>query len=123
MQSSVFPPCAKASAFAMGPGSGKVDSGDAEMSHTLWTGCSRATASAEAPHYLEEERFETPEGIPDPVIKLDNQSDRYHTVVSIQFGDRLGELLDTVCLVGLWKSNMFCHVRQAQGNCHTGVAF
>ena len=40
--------------------------------------------------------METPEGIPNPVVKIDNQTDRYHTVVSIQFGDRLGELLDTV---------------------------
>lgn len=46
--------------------------------------------------YLHEEKVDTPEGIPNPIIKIDNQSDRYHTVVSIQFGDRLGELLDTV---------------------------
>lgn len=34
--------------------------------------------------------------VPKPVVKIDNQSDPFATVVSIQFGDRLGELLDTV---------------------------
>ena len=31
-----------------------------------------------------------------PVVKIDNKSDAFATVVSIQFGDQLGELLDTV---------------------------
>ena len=35
--------------------------------------------------------------VPQPVVKIDNQHDPFATVVSVQFGDRLGELLDTVC--------------------------
>jgi hypothetical protein len=31
-----------------------------------------------------------------PVVIIDNQSDAFNTIVSIEFGDRLGELLDTV---------------------------
>ena len=34
--------------------------------------------------------------VPQPVVKIDNQHDFFATVVSVQFGDRLGELLDTV---------------------------
>ena len=34
--------------------------------------------------------------VPQPVVKIDNQHDPFATVVSVQFGDRLGELLDTV---------------------------
>lgn len=34
--------------------------------------------------------------VPKPVVKIDNQHDPFATVVSVQFGDRLGELLDTV---------------------------
>ncbi len=33
---------------------------------------------------------------PTPVVKIDNMSDAFATIVSIEFGDRLGELLDTV---------------------------
>ena len=45
---------------------------------------------------------------PEPVIKIDNQSDPFATIVSIEYGDLLGELLDTVrllvcsmCVVGI----------------------
>jgi hypothetical protein len=31
-----------------------------------------------------------------PVVKIDNRSDPFATIVSVEFGDRLGELLDTV---------------------------
>jgi len=34
--------------------------------------------------------------IPQPIVKIDNESDPYATVVKIQFGDILGDLLDTV---------------------------
>ena len=34
--------------------------------------------------------------VPEPVVKIDNESDPFATIVSIQYGDRLGELLDTV---------------------------
>ena len=37
-----------------------------------------------------------PDDIPTPVIKIDNQHDPFATVVTIEYGDRLGELLDTV---------------------------
>lgn len=40
------------------------------------------------------------EEAPKPVVKIDNQHDPFATVVSIQYGNRLGELLDTVC--SLW---------------------
>ncbi len=33
---------------------------------------------------------------PTPVVKIDNMSDAFATKVSVEFGDRLGELLDTV---------------------------
>ena len=36
------------------------------------------------------------EGAPKPIVKIDNQHDPFATVVSIQYGNRLGELLDTV---------------------------
>lgn len=66
-----------------------------------------------AEDYVKEETVETPEGIPNPVVKIDNQSDRYHTVVSIQFGDRLGELLDTVCPLLCPKYCYTCPVPRA----------
>lgn len=31
-----------------------------------------------------------------PVVKIDNRSDAFATIVTVEFGDRLGELLDTV---------------------------
>lgn len=34
--------------------------------------------------------------VPEPVVKIDNESDPFATIVTIQYGDRLGELLDTV---------------------------
>jgi len=34
--------------------------------------------------------------VPEPVVKIDNQSDAFATIVTVEFGDRLGELLDTV---------------------------
>ena len=41
--------------------------------------------------------------VPQPVVKIDNQHDPFATVVSVQFGDRLGELLDTV-----WQQKHRC---------------
>ena len=40
----------------------------------------------------------TPAGLsgPKPTVKIDNQRDPFATVVSIEYGDKLGELLDTV---------------------------
>ncbi|EFN53167.1 hypothetical protein CHLNCDRAFT_136962 [Chlorella variabilis] len=34
--------------------------------------------------------------IPEPVVKIDNESDPFATIVSVEYGDRLGELLDTI---------------------------
>ncbi|KAL4459008.1 hypothetical protein ABPG75_013873 [Micractinium tetrahymenae] len=34
--------------------------------------------------------------VPEPVVKIDNEKDPFATIVSIEYGDRLGELLDTV---------------------------
>jgi hypothetical protein len=34
--------------------------------------------------------------LPKPVVKIDNSRDPFATVVTVEFGDRLGELLDTV---------------------------
>lgn len=31
-----------------------------------------------------------------PIVKIDNHSDAFATVVSVEFGNKLGELLDTV---------------------------
>ena len=36
------------------------------------------------------------EGGPKPSVKIDNQTDPFSTIVIIQYGDLLGELLDTV---------------------------
>jgi len=33
---------------------------------------------------------------PKPAVQIDNQTDPFSTIVSVQYGDRLGELLDTV---------------------------
>eukprot|EP01026_Neomeris_dumetosa_P001608 TRINITY_DN103_c0_g1_i1.p1 TRINITY_DN103_c0_g1~~TRINITY_DN103_c0_g1_i1.p1 ORF type:complete len:329 (-),score=29.67 TRINITY_DN103_c0_g1_i1:147-1079(-) len=38
----------------------------------------------------------TAEDVPKPVVIIDNHSDPFATIVKIQFGDRLGELLDTM---------------------------
>lgn len=40
--------------------------------------------------------------LPEPVVKIDNEADPFATVVTIEYGDRLGELLDTVGAAGLW---------------------
>ena len=34
--------------------------------------------------------------VPAPVVKIDNQTDAFSTVVTVEFGDKLGELVDTV---------------------------
>ena len=39
------------------------------------------------------------EDIPKPSIKIDNEHDAFATIVCISYGDRLGELLDTVRLM------------------------
>ena len=41
------------------------------------------------------------EDIPKPSIKIDNEHDAFATIVCISYGDRLGELLDTVRLLSM----------------------
>ena len=38
---------------------------------------------------------------PEPVVRIDNESDPFATVVTVEYGDMLGELLDTVG--GRWR--------------------
>ena len=40
--------------------------------------------------------------VPEPVVKIDNQTDPFATVVTVEFGDKLGELLDTVSFCYSW---------------------
>ncbi|CAL5229552.1 g12901 [Coccomyxa viridis] len=47
-----------------------------------------------------------PDDIPKPVIKIDNQHDPFATVVTIEYGDRLGELLDTIAALKAMKLNI-----------------
>lgn len=54
--------------------------------------CRRAAESATA-------NGTSSSAIPEPVVKIDNESDPFATIVSVEYGDRLGELLDTVRLV------------------------
>eukprot|EP00877_Chromochloris_zofingiensis_P005294 jgi/Chrzof1/14766/Cz09g15120.t1 len=46
---------------------------------------------------------------PTPVVKIDNISDSFATVVSVQFGDKLGELLDTITAL----KNLGLNIRRA----------
>ncbi|CAL8469596.1 g9137 [Coccomyxa elongata] len=48
----------------------------------------------------------TSDSVPTPIVKIDNQHDPFATVVTIEFGDRLGELLDTVAALKNLKLNI-----------------
>jgi UTP:GlnB (protein PII) uridylyltransferase len=50
------------------------------------------------------------EDIPKPSIKIDNEHDAFATIVCISYGDRLGELLDTVASL----KNLNLNVRRAK---------
>ncbi|DBA72543.1 hypothetical protein WJX79_008130 [Trebouxia sp. C0005] len=50
------------------------------------------------------------EEAPKPVVKIDNQHDPFATVVSIQYGNRLGELLDTTAAL----KNLGLNIRRAK---------
>jgi UTP:GlnB (protein PII) uridylyltransferase len=57
------------------------------------------------------------QAIPEPVVKIDNQTDPFATIVTIEFGDRLGELLDTVNSL----KNLGLNIRRAKlGACAGG---
>ena len=53
--------------------------------------------------------------VPQPVVKIDNQHDPFATVVSVQFGDRLGELLDTVRKLSIGLICEPAHTRDIKG--------
>ena len=59
-----------------------------------------ATAPAEVERSGKAEQQSTPDAAqgmpPKPIVKIDNQTDPFATVVSIKYGNKLGELLDTV---------------------------
>jgi hypothetical protein len=44
---------------------------------------------------------------PTPVVRIDNLSDPFATVVSVEYGDRVGELLETV-RIPLWRGVRWC---------------
>lgn len=46
---------------------------------------------------------------PKPIVKIDNQHDPFATVVSIQYGNKLGELLDTVKFRSIGRGNLTIH--------------
>lgn len=45
-----------------------------------------------------------------PVVKIDNRSDPFATIVTVEFGDRLGELLDTITSL----KNLGLNIRRAK---------
>lgn len=45
-----------------------------------------------------------------PIVKIDNRSDPFATIVTVEFGDRLGELLDTITSL----KNLGLNIRRAQ---------
>lgn len=47
---------------------------------------------------------------PKPIVKIDNVSDPFATVVTVEYGDRLGELLDTITAL----KNLGLNIRKAQ---------
>lgn len=57
--------------------------------------CRRAASATEV-NRSEVQQFKE---APKPIVKIDNQHDPFATVVSIQYGNKLGELLDTVALL------------------------
>ena len=48
--------------------------------------------------------------VPTPLVVIDNTSDSFATVVTLKFGDRLGELLDTVAAL----RNLGLNIRRAK---------
>ncbi len=58
--------------------------------------CRAETAEAQVPTLSGENGVRPEAEIPKPSIKIDNEHDPFATIVCIGYGDRLGELLDTV---------------------------
>lgn len=51
-----------------------------------------------------------------PVVKIDNRSDAFATIVTVEFGDRLGELLDTITAL----KNLGLNIRRAKLDSSSG---
>ena len=66
------------------------------VSLTLPADACSATASKEAKETSDRIQQNLEKGVPKPVVKIDNQHDPFATVVDIEYGNELGELLDTV---------------------------
>lgn len=49
-------------------------------------------------------------GVPEPIVKIDNHTDTFATIVTVEFGDRLGELLDTIAAL----KNLGLNIRRAK---------
>jgi hypothetical protein len=50
-------------------------------------------------HFLQKNVSQTADDpVPQPVVLIDQDSDRDATIVQLSFGDRLGALLDTLCI-------------------------
>ncbi|KAK9858032.1 hypothetical protein WJX84_012080 [Apatococcus fuscideae] len=76
-----------------------------------------ATASPEADAKTERIRENARKGVPKPVVKIDNQHDPFATVVDIEYGNELGELLDTVAALRNLKLNISrAKLRQKKGS-------
>ena len=58
--------------------------------------CSASSDGNASPQVAEIHEQFREQDIPIPIIKIDNKTDNFATVVSMEFGDQLGELLDTV---------------------------
>eukprot|EP00889_Picochlorum_renovo_P000523 jgi/Picre1/27553/NNA_000520.t1 len=56
--------------------------------------------------------------VPEPVVKIDNQSDSFATLVTVEYGDRLGELLDTTAAL----RNLGLNIRRAKLKTKNGMA-
>jgi len=62
--------------------------------------------------------------VPQPVVKIDNQHDPFATIVTVEFGDRLGELLDTVrCWASARGLAQLCALLEAPPSGAPGCTF
>lgn len=57
------------------------------------------------------------EALPLPTIKIDNHSDSFSTIVKVDFGDRLGELLDTARLTAVCAQLQQPHLTHCGAQC------
>jgi UTP:GlnB (protein PII) uridylyltransferase len=64
--------------------------------HIIPTSISLQTSHTHRIVSAEAQNGATAPSIPVPVVKIDNESDPFATIVTVEFGDYLGELLDTI---------------------------